>query len=84
MAVVDKTTLKSYFETGDRPTESQFIDLIDSLMHTNDGVTIYGEYDDDAAAASGGVPVGGIYTLSQTNLYGIPVGNGGILKKRKI
>ncbi|WP_417871788.1 phage tail protein [Winogradskyella sp.] len=26
-----KETLKSYFETGDRPTESQFADLIDTL-----------------------------------------------------
>lgn len=84
MAVVDKTTLKSYFETGDRPTESQFINLIDSLMHVNDGITIYGEYADDGAAALGGVPVGGYYKLSQTNLYGIPTGNGGILKERKI
>ena len=36
MAIVDKTTLKTYFETGDKPTESQFEDLIDSLAHTND------------------------------------------------
>lgn len=31
MAVVSIPTLKSYFETGDFPTESQFIDLIDTL-----------------------------------------------------
>lgn len=36
MAIVDKTTLKTYFEAGDKPTESQFEDLIDSLAHTND------------------------------------------------
>ncbi|WGH74580.1 tail fiber protein [Tenacibaculum tangerinum] len=27
----NKETLKTYFETGDKPTESQFIDLIDTL-----------------------------------------------------
>lgn len=31
MAVVSKTVLKSYFETGDIPTEAQYIDLIDTL-----------------------------------------------------
>jgi len=31
MAQVNRTVLKSYFETGDKPTEGQFIDLIDSL-----------------------------------------------------
>ncbi|QTD39027.1 tail fiber domain-containing protein [Polaribacter batillariae] len=29
--IVDKTTLKTYFETGDFPNEEQFVDLIDSL-----------------------------------------------------
>jgi hypothetical protein len=28
----DRPTLKSYFQTGDIPTESNFIDLIDSMM----------------------------------------------------
>ena len=27
-----KATLKTYFETGDQPTEAQFSDLIDSLQ----------------------------------------------------
>lgn len=35
MSVVDKTTLKSYFETGDKPTQAQFVDLIDSLISNN-------------------------------------------------
>ena len=46
MAIVTKAILKGYFETGDRPTEGQFIDLIDSLVtltHANTGdVTIVG------------------------------------------
>lgn len=31
MAVVSIVTLKSYFEAGDKPTEAQYIDLIDTL-----------------------------------------------------
>lgn len=34
MAQVTKTVLKTYFNTGDLPTESNFIDLIDSLQAT--------------------------------------------------
>ncbi len=33
MGIVDAATLKSYFETGDIPTESQFIDLVDTIMN---------------------------------------------------
>ncbi len=33
MAIVDRTTLKSYFETGDRPTQGQFANLIDSAFN---------------------------------------------------
>lgn len=32
MPVVDIATLKSYFQTGDTPTEAQFIDLMDTLF----------------------------------------------------
>ncbi len=31
MAVVSIATLKTYFQTGDFPTETQFVDLIDTL-----------------------------------------------------
>ena len=34
MAQVTKTVLKNYFNTGDLPTESNFIDLIDSSQST--------------------------------------------------
>ena len=34
MAQVNKTVLKTYFNTGDLPTESNFIDLIDSVQAT--------------------------------------------------
>lgn len=32
--------LKSYFETGDRPTQIEFESLIDSFLHKDDGVAI--------------------------------------------
>ena len=37
MAIVTRTNLKSYFQTGDKPTEAQFIDLIDSFVHIQEG-----------------------------------------------
>ena len=37
MAVVTRTNLKSYFQVGDKPTEAQFIDLIDSFVHIQEG-----------------------------------------------
>ncbi len=40
MAIKTVNELKSYFETGDRPTEEQFSDLIDSLHHKNGGLII--------------------------------------------
>lgn len=39
MAQRNRTTLKTFFETGDFPTESQFGDLIDSCYNENDDGT---------------------------------------------
>mgnify|MGYP003125183981 CR=1 FL=1 len=39
MSVVSRSTLKGYFNTGDRPTESNFADLIDSTLNLNDSNT---------------------------------------------
>lgn len=36
MSVQTKTTLKSYFETGDKPTQSQFANLIDTMATVTD------------------------------------------------
>ena len=36
MSEVTRTVLKSYFETGDVPTQAQFIDLIDSVPNIVD------------------------------------------------
>lgn len=40
-----------------------------------------GEYPDDASAALDSIPVGGLYELSEDNIYGVPAG---VLKKRKV
>ncbi|QHB38504.1 structural protein [Flavobacterium phage vB_FspM_lotta8-1] len=34
------STLKTFFETGDKPTEQQFADLIDSFIHKDEGFVI--------------------------------------------
>ena len=36
MTVQSRVTLKTYFQIGDRPTEAQYADLIDSLVSMND------------------------------------------------
>jgi hypothetical protein len=41
MAIVSRALLKTYFETGDKPTQAQFASLIDSLFHkTEDTVAV--------------------------------------------
>lgn len=71
MAVQTKVTLKTYFQTGDKPTQGQFGDLIDSLLHVNEipasggtAVISQGTYDGDADAALNGVAIGEFYVLS--------------------
>lgn len=38
MTAQNKTTIKTYFESGDKPNESQFVDLIDSYQDANDAL----------------------------------------------
>jgi hypothetical protein len=41
-AIESRNILKTYFETGDKPTQQQFSNLIDSYVHqTDDGLTLY-------------------------------------------
>jgi hypothetical protein len=40
MAVKTISILKKYFETGDRPTQAQFGDFIDSVIHKNTGAVV--------------------------------------------
>ena len=44
MATQTGTTLKTYFNTGDQPTEAQFVDLIDSNLNLTDGGTVTGTF----------------------------------------
>ena len=36
MSIQSRSTIKSYFETGDRPTQGQFIHFLDSYVHMSD------------------------------------------------
>ena len=42
MPIVDRLTLKSYFETGDRPTQGEFENLIDSSFNLADDQAVSG------------------------------------------
>lgn len=46
MSVQTSTTLKTYFQTGDFPTQAQFVDLIDSTVNAEVEVTPGGTSDD--------------------------------------
>ena len=56
MAVVSITTLKSYFETGDKPTEPQYVNLIDTLNRLSDTYVLevaLAQLDTDITLATG-------------------------------
>lgn len=57
MTAQPKTTIKSYFQTGDRPTQAEFGDLIDSYQDANSNLTTL------ASASVGAV---GLAVLSAT------------------
>lgn len=53
MAIESRTQVKTYFETGDIPTEAQFINLIDSLLHqTEDDAAIETAYNNQVDVVS--------------------------------
>ena len=54
----------------------EILDWLSDHAGGGGGMTIYGEFDDDVAAAAGGVPLNGFYTLS------IASGFHGLVKKR--
>lgn len=60
MSIVTRAVAKTYFETGDKPTQSQFIDLIDGAMFNEDFSTL------------GKAIVSAATTASAQNLLGIP------------
>lgn len=62
MAQVTKTVLKTYFNTGDLPTESNFIDLIDSSQSTlvaGDNISLTSQ-SNGSVKISASVPIDGI------------------------
>jgi len=60
MAQENRTTLKTYFETGDTPTQAQFINLLDSLLNLVDA----GLTEGDIAALSGSTFTGQVINTS--------------------
>ena len=54
MAEQGRTTLKSYFETGDKPTQVQFEDLIDSVVNISDDGTPITNLVEDTTPQLGG------------------------------
>ena len=60
--------------------------LADFLVSQFGFSRVYGAtaYKNDGAAAAAGVPLEGLYELALDNDYGIPCGNGGVLKRRKV
>lgn len=71
MTALPKSTIKSYFETNDRPTQSQFADLIDS----------YADFGSSLSALTGDVtittPVSGsaVATISSAAVTGAKIAN---------
>lgn len=69
MTVADKTTIKSYFEIGDRPTQAQFADLIDSAIR------------DATVAIADGIEndgiIGLLYIKSNVSVTAVPQGTYG-------
>lgn len=69
MSVVPKATLLTYFESGDRPTQSNFTDLIDSLA----GVTATGTtlYQDTGTANTYVISVPGVSAYASGQNYAV-------------
>lgn len=62
MAIVTRASAKAYFETGDKPTQAQFIDLIDGAMFNEDFST-FGKALVSAATTAAGVLMLGAGTV---------------------
>jgi len=55
MSSVSVATLKTYFNTGDKPTEANFIDVFDSMLNLADGGTVAGTTTFSAATINTGM-----------------------------
>jgi hypothetical protein len=62
MTARSRSTLKGYFNTGDKPTEGEFADFIDSMYHKDD--LGWGEYADSQYTSASPLSLtGGVATL---------------------
>src|SRR4030042_1768829 len=94
MAEKSRTELKAFFETGDRPTQSQFEDLIDSVLNiVNDGFKAwtklrlsYTDFQPDAGATKtiNSIPVPAGYQLGKAFLIPITTFAGGLISAANI
>ena len=73
MASVNRTTLKGYFNTGDKPTEAQFENLIDSGINLTDGGTVVGDVIHNAGTA---VAAGAGVSGAETNTWYVGTNSG--------
>lgn len=53
----DRSTLKGYFNTGDRPTENQFADLIDSMSLTTETASVQSALNDYEKRYKSPIPI---------------------------
>lgn len=67
MSQQNRTTLKSYLETGDKPTQAQFSDLIDSMLNfLSDGYPSwrrFGEFANQATTSTSQEVISSAYTV---------------------
>lgn len=79
MTAQPKSVIKTYFESGDRPTQSQFSDLIDSYQDTSPALTVLSSAStgivglqllgcNTSASAQSIIGVGGGTTVSAANI----------------
>jgi len=80
MAKQNRTTLKTYFQQGDIPTQGQYVDLIDSQLNLNDGGTqiLSGSISASNFVSSAGISLAGTISSSGNLEIGHITSSGGI------
>lgn len=75
MTALSRAALKAFFETGDKPTEAQFSDLIDSVPNlVDDGIPVvqlFGEYANEATTGTTEQDVGTPFDLPADKLENV-------------
>lgn len=65
MAIESRTAIKAYFETGDIPTEAQYINLMDSVFFKDEGIAVSAEFTGDGQS---GTPITAVKATLQATL----------------